>query len=280
MILLLLLYINQHSYHRHYYDWIHVLLASAEPVTTMTDTTTDSKDLTTSNDPITPTTNMDDRNVIESSNASAHNNNIINNINNSKRTITTTSHSNMMYPLTVEGTYDDDFDDNNVADIVSDEDMDNELMSEIEDSNYDNNDEDDEEDDIVEGDEEGDAVVDDNNGNNDEDVEEENDDKSAINNIDSNEHTPERTLKYECPIWMFDGWMLSSHPIQRHETVGYQDLVLTWKQHSRRAFPLWGIFMFHNTLNWNRINENTSTYQALYQSISCNIISTSTFLYI
>jgi hypothetical protein len=56
-----------------------------------------------------------------------------------------------------------------------------------------------------------------------------------------------------CPVWesYADGWVLAGRSIQRHEAVvGLRpDVVIPWKRHSRRAFPLWGrhSYFYRNT---------------------------------
>lgn len=48
---------------------------------------------------------------------------------------------------------------------------------------------------------------------------------------------------FTCPVWeMLDGWLVAGQKIGRNQPVPglRQDLIIPWKQHSRRAFPLWG----------------------------------------
>jgi SET domain len=56
-----------------------------------------------------------------------------------------------------------------------------------------------------------------------------------------------------CPVWesFGDGWILAGRSIRRLDAiVGLRpDVVIPWKRHSRRAFPLWGrhSYFFRNT---------------------------------
>lgn len=70
-----------------------------------------------------------------------------------------------------------------------------------------------------------------------------------------------------CTLWAShnDGWILPNKAIRRHEPVpGLRpDVVIPWKQHSRKAFPLWGRnnFFYRNISPKQPTNVDTTTNQ-------------------